>query len=39
MYWTDDNRNRIYRANLDGTNSSILISTDLSSPGKPGRIL
>ena len=34
MYWTDDNANRIYRANLDGTNSTIIISTDLSCPGK-----
>ena len=34
MYWTDDNSNRIYSANLDGSNSSILISTGLSGPGK-----
>lgn len=32
MYWTDDSNNRIYSANLDGTNSTILISTGLNCP-------
>ena len=33
MYWTDDNANRIYQANLDGSNSRVILSTDLSCPG------
>ena len=34
MYWTDDTYNRIYRADLDGSNSRILLSTGLSCPGQ-----
>lgn len=33
LYWTDDTNNRLYRANLDGSDSSVILSTDLSCPG------
>ena len=33
MFWTDDTYNRIWTAGLDGTNATVLISTDLSCPG------
>ena len=33
MYWTDDNSNRIWMANLNGTRATIMISTRLSCPG------
>ena len=33
MYWTDDSNNRIYKASLNGSNSVVLLSTDLSCPG------
>ena len=39
MYWTDDNANRIYQANLDGSNSSVILNTDLSCPGESEYIL
>ena len=34
MYWTDDANNRIYKANLDGSNAIVLLSTGLSCPGE-----
>ncbi len=33
MFWTDDNNNRIWRAKLNGTQASIMISTRLNCPG------
>ena len=33
MYWTDDANNRIYKANLNGSNSMVLLSGGLSGPG------
>lgn len=33
MFWTDDNSNRIYSANLDGTDTIPLI-TGVQCPGK-----
>ena len=33
MFWTDDTYNRIWRAKLNGTQASIMISTRLSCPG------
>ena len=33
MFWTDDRNNRIWRAKLNGTGASIMISTRLSCPG------
>ena len=34
MYWTDDNSNRLYRANLDGSNAAAIVNSDLSCPGR-----
>lgn len=33
MFWTDDTYNRIWMANLNGSNATILIGSDLSCPG------
>ena len=33
MFWTDDTNNRIWRAKLNGTGASIMISTRLNCPG------
>ena len=36
MFWTDDTYNRIWMANLNGTNATLLINSDLSCPGGAG---
>ena len=33
MLWTDDTYNRIWKAKLDGTRATVIISTRLSCPG------
>ena len=33
MYWTDDRYNRIWMANLNGSDATTVITTDLSCPG------
>jgi len=33
MFWSDTNRDRIYRASLDGSGVTTLISTGLSNTG------
>ena len=39
MFWTDDNNNRIWRAKLNGTQASIMISTRLNCPGRISMII
>lgn len=39
MFWTDDTNNRIWRAKLNGTQASIMISTRLSCPGRISLII
>ena len=34
IFWTDDSYNRIWMANLDGSNATVLISSSLSCPGE-----
>ena len=34
VFWTDDCYNRIWMANLDGSNATVLISSALSCPGE-----
>ena len=33
MYWTDDRYNRIWMANLNGSDATTVITSDLSCPG------
>ena len=33
MFWTDDVYNRIWMANLNGSNATILISSGITCPG------
>ena len=39
MFWTDDTYNRIWMANLNGTNATLLLNSDLSCPGRADKNL